>query len=105
MKKVILTAFLFCFVVFSVSAQTENTKTTSHPNNAVEKSTTVKESANTSGAVQTSTQDENPNAPDIQFDKMEHDYGTITQDSDGQCVFKFVNAGREPLMLYNVKSS
>ena len=106
MKKTILTFLLFCFVVFSVGAQTVNTNTTtSHQKNAVEKSKTVKENINTNGAVQSIAQDENPNAPDIQFEKMEYDYGTITQESDGLCTFKFVNAGREPLMLYNVKSS
>jgi len=106
MKKTILAFLLFCFAVFSVSAQTVNTNTTtSQQNNAVEKSKIVKENTNINGAVQTIAQDENPNAPDIKFEKMEHDYGTITQESDGLCTFKFVNAGREPLMLYDVKSS
>lgn len=48
---------------------------------------------------QTSTQDS------IAFDKTEHDYGTITQGADGNCVFSFVNKGKAPLILSNVQAS
>jgi hypothetical protein len=41
----------------------------------------------------------NPNAPEITFDKLVHDYGTIVQSSDGGCEFKFTNTGKEPLIL------
>jgi len=47
----------------------------------------------------------NPNAPEISFDKLVHDYGTITQGSDGQCEFKFTNTGKEPLILSKPQSS
>jgi hypothetical protein len=45
------------------------------------------------------------NAPKIIFDTLEHDFGTI---KDGDVVtheFKFRNAGKDPLIVYNVKSS
>ena len=42
---------------------------------------------------------------DIRFDKTTHDYGTIYQGGDGNCVFKFTNTGKEPLVLSSVKSS
>ena len=49
---------------------------------------------------QTSSQQaDNPNAPVITFDKVVHDYGTIVQNSDGGCEFKFTNDGKEPLIL------
>jgi hypothetical protein len=48
---------------------------------------------------------ENPNAPVITFDKLIHDYGTIFQNSDGTCVFTFVNDGKEPLILSRPKSN
>lgn len=48
---------------------------------------------------------ENPNAPDISFEKTEHDYGKIMQHGDGNCEFKFTNTGKEPLILSNVRSS
>ena len=41
----------------------------------------------------------NPNAPEISFDKLVHDYGTIIQGADGSCEFKFSNTGKEPLIL------
>ncbi|MBN3034815.1 MAG: DUF1573 domain-containing protein [Bacteroidales bacterium] len=47
----------------------------------------------------------NPNAPDIVFEKVEHDYGTIYQNDDGSCEFSFTNKGKEPLILSNVRSS
>ncbi|MEI7489875.1 MAG: DUF1573 domain-containing protein [Bacteroidota bacterium] len=41
----------------------------------------------------------NPNAPEISFEKLVHDYGTIFQGADGACEFKFSNTGKEPLIL------
>jgi hypothetical protein len=54
---------------------------------------------------QDATQVVNPNAPEISFEKTVHDYGTITQGSDGTCEFKFTNAGKEPLILSKPTSS
>jgi len=47
----------------------------------------------------------NPNAPEISFDKIVHDYGTIIQGADGTCEFKFTNVGKEPLILSKPQSS
>ncbi|HLO91823.1 MAG: DUF1573 domain-containing protein [Chloroflexota bacterium] len=47
----------------------------------------------------------NPNAADISFTKLVHDYGTIFVGGDGNCEFEFTNTGKEPLILSNVKSS
>lgn len=47
----------------------------------------------------------NPKAPVIKFEKLVHDYGTIQQDANGECEFKFKNTGKEPLILSNVVSS
>ncbi len=45
----------------------------------------------------------------ITFDKMENDYGKIMQDPDsgpsGDCVFKFTNAGTQPLILTSATGS
>lgn len=41
----------------------------------------------------------------IVFNKMAHDYGTVVQGSDGNCEFKFVNKGKAPIILNNVKAS
>ncbi len=47
----------------------------------------------------------NPKAPQIKFDKLTHDYGTIQQGGNGDCEFKFKNVGKEPLILSNVVAS
>lgn len=41
----------------------------------------------------------------IVFEKLEHDYGTIAQGSDGNTEFKFTNKGKTPLVLSNVRAS
>lgn len=41
----------------------------------------------------------------IIFDKVVHDYGTISKGSDGSSAFTFTNKGKSPLILSNVRSS
>lgn len=55
--------------------------------------------------VKTETPAPNPNAPEITFDKLVHDYGTLYVAGDGNCEFVFTNNGKEPLILSSVKSS
>lgn len=55
----------------------------------------------------------NPNAPVITFDKklvdkagnITWDYGTVIKDGNGDSYFAFVNTGKEPLVLSEVRSS
>jgi len=47
----------------------------------------------------------NPDAPVLKFDKIEYDYGTIYQNSDGHINFVYTNTGKEPLIFARVKSS
>lgn len=54
---------------------------------------------------QTATPADNPNAPEISFEKTVHDYGTMIQGADGTCEFKFTNTGKEPLILSKPISS
>ncbi len=49
--------------------------------------------------------DENPNAPEIEFEKVVHDYGQIYKGGDGTCEFLFTNTGKEPLILSKPRSS
>ncbi len=51
------------------------------------------------------TQVDNPNAPEISFEKTVHDYGTLFVGGDGNCEFEFTNTGKEPLILSSVRSS
>jgi len=41
----------------------------------------------------------NPNAAEITFVSEVHDYGTIKQNANGDCEFKFKNTGKEPLII------
>ncbi|HRD54491.1 MAG TPA: DUF1573 domain-containing protein [Flavobacteriales bacterium] len=43
--------------------------------------------------------------PRIQVDKEVHDYGTIPQGANGECVFTVTNTGDAPLILTNCKGS
>ena len=41
----------------------------------------------------------------ISLDKDVHDYGTIDQGANGECVFVVTNSGTEPLILSRCKGS
>ncbi|MGW9686954.1 DUF1573 domain-containing protein [Flagellimonas sp. 2504JD1-5] len=43
--------------------------------------------------------------PIMNFEKSEHDFGTITQGTPQETVFKFTNAGNAPLIITDAKSS
>ena len=43
--------------------------------------------------------------PEITFDYLIYDYGTIYEGDPGECEFTFKNTGKEPLVLSNVTSS
>lgn len=43
--------------------------------------------------------------PQISVDKDVHDYGTINQGDNGECVFIVTNTGTEPLILSRCKGS
>ena len=45
------------------------------------------------------------NGPEIEFEKVVHDYGTIPYNGNGECEFRFTNTGNEPLLAQKPKSS
>ena len=45
------------------------------------------------------------NGPVITVDKDVHDYGTMEQGGNGECVFTVTNTGNEPLMISMCKGS
>ena len=53
----------------------------------------------------TEAKTKNEKTPEITFDKLVHDYGTIFEGDPGECEFTFKNTGKEPLVLSNVSSS
>lgn len=48
---------------------------------------------------------ENPNAPEIKFEKDVHDFGTLKQGAECIYEFKFTNVGKEPLIIQNASAS
>jgi hypothetical protein len=48
---------------------------------------------------------DNNSGPQIKFDTLAYDYGTIQQGGNGAHEFVFVNTGNKPLVLSNVRSS
>lgn len=53
----------------------------------------------------TTSPTQNDNGPVITFNKLVHDYGTVTKGGNGDCEFVFTNTGKEPLILSNVQTS
>jgi hypothetical protein len=45
------------------------------------------------------------NGPMISVDKETHDYGTIKQGANGECVFTVTNTGDAPLIITNCQGS
>lgn len=48
---------------------------------------------------------DDPNAPEITFEKDFHDFGTIDYGSDGNCEFKYTNTGIDPLLITQCNGS
>ena len=45
------------------------------------------------------------NGPEIEFEKVVHDYGEVPYNGNGECEFRFTNTGTEPLLVQKPKSS
>jgi hypothetical protein len=45
------------------------------------------------------------NGPEIEFEKIVHDYGDVPYNGNGECEFRFTNTGNEPLLIQQPKSS
>jgi hypothetical protein len=107
MKKFVFSVTMFVFMAFVLNAQVSTSNQAAPQNQPVDKQKLEQERLAKEKAQQeqAAAQANNPNAPIIKFDKLEHDYGTIEQNADGNCVFKFTNEGKEPLILSNVRSS
>lgn len=46
-----------------------------------------------------------PNAPVMNFETKEHDFGTFEQDGNGTYLFLFTNTGKEPLVIKDARGS
>ena len=50
-------------------------------------------------------QTENPNAPEITFEEVNHDFGNVDLNGLAEYEFTFVNTGKEPLVIQNCSAS
>lgn len=106
MKKLTITIAMMIFVAFSVNAQVSTTATSPASKRSLSAKPPAKATTHkTQKQAPVPAQNNNPNAPDIIFNKTVHDYGTMVQHGDGKCEFSFTNEGNEPLILSNVRSS
>ena len=48
---------------------------------------------------------ENPNAPEMTFEKLVHDFGTIPLNGEAEYEFTFTNTGKEPLIIQSCQST
>ncbi len=77
----------------------------------VESSQTQQEPAASTTLDLNQTKNQNPTpAPvgpptDIAFQQMEHDFGTIKQNTENKHIFTFTNSGNEPLIISDAKGS
>ncbi|MDT7829751.1 DUF1573 domain-containing protein [Pricia sp. S334] len=61
---------------------------------------------NSDNVAQASARDEaGKQVPVMQFEKVEHDFGTIEQGAAQETIFKFTNTGNAPLIITNASSS
>jgi hypothetical protein len=60
---------------------------------------------NFSSTAQTEVAADITTGPQITIDKIVHDYGTIEQGANGECVFTVTNTGNEPLVISLCKGS
>jgi hypothetical protein len=106
MKRAVIAFTVTFFMVFSLFAQVSVSPTRSDQQPTPAERARLEQDRERQQQDRTSqTTVVNPNAPDIVFDKMVHNYGDIIQNDDGRCEFTFKNEGKEPLILSNVRSS
>lgn len=91
----------------SASSSAASNKIVANNNNAL--STANKADAKTFDPLKTdnaavSAIDNKPKTT-MNFGAMEHDFGTIKQDTENKYVFSFTNTGKEPLIIENAKGS
>jgi hypothetical protein len=98
MKNLILSIAVLVLFSFTLNAQVATQERQINTSSDAQQKKPIEQTENTA-------QPDNLNAPEIEFDKLVHDYGTMEQHGDGKCEFKFTNTGKEPLILSNVRSS
>lgn len=88
MKKLVLVVSMVSFLAFTSCKEDASKK------------------VKTDNVAQAAVRDEAAKAvPVMTFEKMEHDFGTIEQNTPQEAAFKFTNTGNAPLIITDAKSS
>jgi hypothetical protein len=100
------------YQIMDGNGSNNNAKSKITANRADKRSEKVKENAknkqNNPNFDPISSQNKNvPAGPktSMSFEKLDHDFGTIAQNSSNDYVFTFTNTGKEPLIITNAKGS
>ena len=91
MKKVIY--LLGIMLLMAGAAKAQDTKATD------------KNSKTLSKEIKTAQDNKAGIGPEIEFEKVVHDYGDVPFNGNGECEFRFTNTGNEPLLIQKPKSS
>jgi hypothetical protein len=99
-------ALTLIYDTFIESAGNENT----HNHSPIAEAKTSGNPVDVTAPAPVQVQPQEPAAPKlpattIQFDKMEHDFGKIKQETENKYLFKFKNTGSEPLVIENAVGS
>lgn len=88
-------------------ASFERTATKASPSSAKKNKVSLDNNANVVDPLKTSASKAAPAGPvtTMEFAEVDHDFGTISQDSENTKVFSFTNTGTEPLIIENAKGS
>ncbi|MGY6560842.1 MAG: DUF1573 domain-containing protein [Luteibaculaceae bacterium] len=95
-------SFLAGLFLFTACSEESSVKTSDNT-----QKTAVEKSASVDPLKQKSSTEvlESASQAQITFDKYEHNFGNILQNSDNKFVFSFTNTGTEPLLIEDAKGS
>jgi hypothetical protein len=104
-----LTIFILLLLAFSACTNQENTTDTEEPQSIVATDESVRELRQSLSDVekeeQRELQEALANMTTMSFDKMSHDYGIVSGDSDNKTTFRVTNTGKKPLIIEKVSAS
>jgi len=104
-----LTIFILLLPAFSACTNQKNTTDTEEPKSIVATDESLRELRQSLSEVekeeQRELQEALANMTTMSFDKLSHDYGKVTADSDNKTTFRVTNTGKKPLIIEKVSAS
>lgn len=101
--------FISALLVFSACTNQEKPTTAEEPKSIVATDETVRELQQSLSEVEKEEQRQQAealaNMTTMSFDRMSHDYGTVSEMSDNTTTFKVTNTGKKPLVIEKVSAS